>query len=80
MGKPVHEQALRRDRDNLRKHLRDLVNVVERAVERIDAEMRKPSSPERGQAVAGITNALDLQKDLARRFGLGDAPKKRGKQ
>lgn len=61
----------------LRKHLRDLVEVAERVVRAIDAEMRRPPSPERGARIAQCTNALELQKDMAERFGLGVIRKKR---
>lgn len=56
----------------LRKHLRDLTATVKICLEHLDAEMAKPSSPERGGKIARISNALNLQNDIARRFGLGE--------
>jgi hypothetical protein len=37
----------------------------------LDVEMMQPSTEERGKRVAKITNALELENDIARRYGLG---------
>lgn len=55
----------------LTKHLRELTDIVTQCLTALDAEMVKPSSPERGGRIAKISNALNLQNDLAKRFGLG---------
>lgn len=65
---------LRRKKHELRamkKHLRDLSAVVGQCVTALDAEMKQPSTVARGSRIANITNALQLQNDIARRFGLG---------
>lgn len=56
----------------LTKHLRDLTATVKICLSSLDAEMAKPSSSERGGKIARISNALNLQNDIARRFGLGE--------
>lgn len=60
--------------DPARKELRDLVKTVELALQMIDREMKQPSSVEQGQRIATICNGLELQKDIAKRYGL---PRKR---
>lgn len=37
----------------------------------IDVLMLKPESVERGQAIAGLCNKLDMANQIAARFGLG---------
>jgi hypothetical protein len=56
---------------NSKKHLTALTNSVATCLRAMDEEMAKPSSPERGSRIAKISNALNLQNDIARRFGLG---------
>lgn len=56
----------------LTKHLRDLTATVKICLDHLDTEMAKPSGPERGGRIARISNALNLQNDIARRFGLGE--------
>ncbi len=56
---------------DLTKHLRDLTGTVTQCLAAYDAEMAKPSSPDRGSRIAKISNALNLQNDIAKRFGLG---------
>lgn len=56
---------------NLKRHLRDLTRDVGACLKALDAEMVKPSTPERGQRLAAICNALNLSNDMAKRFGLG---------
>lgn len=62
--------ALKRERE-LRKHLRDLVTVVEKNVAFIEETMTKSESAERGKRLAAACNHLEMAKDLAKRFGLG---------
>lgn len=64
--------AERRKNRELTKHLRDLTDTVKICLASLDAEMAKPSSPERGGRIARISNALNFQNDIARRFGLGE--------
>ena len=54
-----------------RKYLRQLVTTVESTLAWIDDEMKKPSNVERGKRIAAYCNNLEMQKDLAKRFGLG---------
>ena len=68
--------AEQREAREVKKHLRNLVSVCEQAVKAIDAEMERPSTPERGKRIAAITNFLETNKDLAKRFGLNLRPKK----
>lgn len=63
--------AERRKNRDLKKHLKDLTATVSCCLVTLDAEMAKPSSPERGGRIARISNALNLQNDIARRLGLG---------
>ncbi len=63
--------AERRKSRELKKHLTDLTKTVTVCVAQIDAEMCLPSTPERGGRIAKICNALNLQNDIAKRFGLG---------
>lgn len=55
----------------LRKHLRDLTETVTRCLVALDAEMKTPSTLQRGSRISNISNALNLQNDIAKRFGLG---------
>jgi hypothetical protein len=61
----------RRDNRELRKYLRDLVDGVSVTLAVLDGEMAKPSDEGRGRRIAKALNALNLQNDIARRFGLG---------
>lgn len=63
--------AEKRKARELKKHLTDLTAVVTQCLAAYDAEMCKPSTPDRGGRIAKISNALNLQNDIARRFGLG---------
>lgn len=56
----------------VREQLKALTKVAQQCLDALDAEMAKPSSPERGQRIAAIANALNLQNSMARRFGLGE--------
>lgn len=53
-----------------KKYLRQLIVATETAISAIEKTMVGPSTPERGQQIAAIVNALELQKDIAKRFGL----------
>lgn len=53
-----------------KKYLRTLISATEAAINLIDAEMKKPSTAERGSRVAEILNSLELSKDIAKRYGL----------
>jgi hypothetical protein len=64
------EQTMRRDLRETRRLLRDLTRTVDRALSILDAEMRGPSTVERGERVAAIANGLDLQNQIAKRFGV----------
>ncbi len=63
----------------LRRHLRDLTNVVSGVVGALDHEMKQPSSAVRGQRIAALTNTLQFANDSARHFGLGQSLKPRRK-
>lgn len=54
----------------LRKNLRDLTACVAATINALDVEMKKPSSNERGSRIAKITNALEMQNQMAIRYGL----------
>lgn len=55
---------------SLRKNLKLIVRATTSAIRAIDDEMKKHSTEHRGKTIASITNYLELQKDIARRFGL----------
>jgi len=61
----------RRDNRELKKHLRNLTETVAQFMAALDAEMKLPSDASRGKRIAHMTNALNMQNDIARRFGLG---------
>jgi len=56
---------------NARIHLDSLVKSVEDYLDWLDAEMKQPSSSQRGKRIAASSNALEIVKDMAKRFGLG---------
>lgn len=62
---------------NLKKCLAALTTTVQRAIAEIDSEMLKPHGAGRGKRIAAITNALELQNDMALRFGLGKTKPRR---
>jgi len=41
---------------------------VEQFIKLLDAEMKKPSSFERGQRVGKLTTQLEIAKDIAKRY------------
>lgn len=51
--------------------LKGLSGAVTEALNALDAEMKQPSSRERGQRVAAICNQLDGANDAVRYFALG---------
>jgi len=53
--------------------LRALARAVSWALAQLDTVMQAPSSHQRGERIAGITNALDLANDKALHFGLGES-------
>ena len=55
-----------------RKYLKFLVSAVTQSLGALEAEMRKPSTYERGSRIARISNFLEMEKDRARHFGLGE--------
>ncbi len=54
------------------KYLKDLVKAVTIFLGSLDAEMIQPSTLERGKNIAKISNYLEMEKDRARHFGLGE--------
>lgn len=63
-------RELRKENRNVTSHLKALVKTVEEYLERLDQVMTAPSSANRGEKVAALANALTMQKDQARFFGL----------
>lgn len=68
--KARHLELLKQGR-NLRANLEMLTNTVIEFVAYLDAEMKMPSTVERGRRIAKIRNALVFNNDRARHFGLG---------
>lgn len=60
-----------------KKWLKRLTQAVDKALDAIDEEMKKPSSNERGKRIAQICNFLNLENDAAKHFGLGMSLKSR---
>jgi len=54
----------------LRKHLRDLTQTVMRYLSLMDEAMKMPSTEDRGKRIAQLNNQLELQNDIAKRYGL----------
>ena len=65
-------KTLLRENRNLEKHLKSLVVMTTKVIRAIDAEMDLPASTERGARIAKIMSALEMAKDSARHFGLGE--------
>ncbi len=61
---------------NAKKYLRDLVRVTEAFIEWMDEELKKPSDFDRGKRIASVINGLEMQKDMAKRFGLAKSKRK----
>jgi len=51
--------------------LRQLTEAVQAFENALDAEMAKPSTPERGQRIAQLVNQLTLENQTAMHFALG---------
>lgn len=68
MAKETVSQAQARAR-NLYQRLNALSGRVLWAIHELDASA---SSVERGKRIAAISNALEMDNDIARRFGLGE--------
>jgi hypothetical protein len=66
-------RAARKESAELRRHLKELTVAVKQALRAIDAEMKKPSTYERGQRIGAIVGTLEFASDRARHFGLGEA-------
>jgi len=60
-----------KSRNELKRYLESLTNAVGLCLKAFDTEMGKPSDIERGKRIAKICNALELENDQARYFGLG---------
>ena len=57
--------------DDARKHLTMLERSVHLFLAHIDVVMLRPDSETRGEEIAALCNALDMQNKIAARFGLG---------
>lgn len=57
--------------DNYKRYLRELTEAVKACLDALDAEMKQPSTVDRGRRIAQICNKLNIANDIARRFGLG---------
>ena len=55
----------------LRKQFLELCGDVECFLAALDAEMKNPSSHERGQRIGKLATALEIANDSAKRFALG---------
>lgn len=53
------------------KYLKSLVAAVSLHLDALDKVMQGPSTPKRGKKVAALCNALEMENDRARYFGLG---------
>lgn len=60
-----------RDSRKYKKHLKDLTVEVNTCLEAIDKVIKKFPFHDCGRLVAQITNALEMENDRARYFGLG---------
>ena len=59
------------ERLRYKRYLLDLTAAVEQFVKRLDAQMKLPSTFERGRIIARLTNALEFENDSAKHYGLG---------
>ena len=59
---------------------RELLAAVRIALTALDAEMRSPSTAERGKRIGLICNALELAADIYDRFGEKDRQRKAAKE
>ena len=75
MANPKPPKCKTRECREIRKYLKALVDYNAAMITWIDAEMKKPSTVERGQRFAKVLNELELENDRARMFGLGEKQK-----
>jgi hypothetical protein len=61
----------KREIRELKKYLHDLVRVAEACLVQLDA-VGPSMAGKRGEAIAHVCNQLEMAKDLARHFGLGE--------
>ena len=66
---PLSEDA--KKARHYKKALKDLIEVLEANIRHFDSVAKEPSSPQKGERLAAVMNNIELQKDLAKRFGLG---------
>lgn len=59
------------DERKLKTHLRELSAAVTDHLRALDAEMKLPSSAERGRRIARLASELDMANDRVRYFALG---------
>lgn len=64
-------KVIKRQRGEYKKALTELSLSVSQFIKALDAEMKQPSSPKRGENIAKLSNALDLANDKVRYFNLG---------
>lgn len=60
------------DARKLKKELSGLTNAVRSFPNLIDAEMKRPSTEERGREIARLCNGLEMANDRVRFFVLGE--------
>jgi alpha-amylase/alpha-mannosidase (GH57 family) len=53
-----------------KRELRSLIVFTESFLKLMDEEMKQPSTIQRGRRIAMALNRLEMQKDIAKRFGL----------
>lgn len=66
-----------RNARNVKKYLRALCGSVTQHLTALDAEMNQPPTLDRGKHIAAIANALEIAKEEAWYFGLGEKLRKR---
>lgn len=64
------EKSTKAERE-MRKHLRSITAHVAAFAAAMDVQMLGKSTPDRGRRISELVNGLELQNDLALRFGLG---------
>jgi len=65
------------ERVNARRLLRELVKVCEATITTVDFLMAQPPTRSRGAAISKTVNALNLAKDIAKRYGLAIGGRRR---
>lgn len=56
---------------NYKKYLRELTSQVDKFLDILNEEMKKPSDFERGKRIARLCNFLNMNNDSAKHYGLG---------